>query len=266
MMIDLAYDDEGQGENVLVLVHGHPFNRSMWRPQIEAVSRNGGGWRVIAPDLRGYGASPVIPSTLTTLDVFATDIFALLDRLGITQPVVVAGLSMGGQIAMECARAFRARVRALVLAATFPQAETAEGKENRRKMSERLLREGMDSYAEEVLPKMIAPHNIVALPDIAANVLTMMKATNPAGAASAVRGRGERPSYEATLAAFDRPALVVVGDCDAFTTRADADTMTRLLTRSRLCWMEGVGHMPNLERAEAFNRALLDFLAALPPA
>jgi pimeloyl-ACP methyl ester carboxylesterase len=261
--VELAYEDAGPkgSKDVLLLIHGHPFNRSMWTPQIEAASH--AGWRVIAPDLRGYGESPIVPG-IATLDVLANDIFALLDRLGI-DTVVVAGLSMGGQIAMECARSHAARVRALVLVATFPRAETEEGKIARREMAARLLKEGMAPYAEGVLTKMIAPHNVTALPDVAAHMMQMMKTTAPEGAAAALRGRGERPPYEPTLAAFDRPALVVVGDCDAFTTRADADQMHHLLTRSRLLWMEGVGHMPNLERAPEFNAALLDFLRAVPP-
>jgi pimeloyl-ACP methyl ester carboxylesterase len=261
MDVDLAYEEAGDrnSKDVLLLIHGHPFNRSMWRPQIDAASR--AGWRVIAPDLRGYGESPVVPG-IATLDVLADDIFRLLDRLGV-EGVVVAGLSMGGQIAMECARSHGDRVRALVLAATFPQPETDEGKATRRATAERLLREGMTPYAKGVLEKMIAPHNVKSLPEVAAHVMQMMTSTAPEGAAAALRGRGERPAYEETLASFDRPALVVVGDCDAFTTRADADQMHRLLKHSRLEWMEGVGHMPNLERAEEFNTALLDFLHSL---
>jgi pimeloyl-ACP methyl ester carboxylesterase len=58
------------------------------------------------------------------------------------------------------------------------------------------------------------------------------------------------------LARLDVPALVVVGDQDAFTTRADAEQMNKLLKRSELVWIKGVGHMPNLEREAEFNEAL----------
>ena len=88
----------------------------------------------------------------------------------------------------------------------------------------------------------------------------MMRATHPAGAAAALRGRAERPDYENTLADLSVPALVVVGDEDAFTTRADAERMHALLKPSELVWMEGVGHMPNLEREVEFNAALRRFL------
>ena len=254
--ITIGYDDTGAGENVLVLVHGHPFDRSMWRPQVEEISSK--GWRVIAPDLRGYGESSVIPGK-TTLDVFATDIATLLNQLNI-QEIVIGGLSMGGQIVMEFCRLYPERVRGVLLAATFPRAETEEGKRNRAKMADRLLREGMETYAEEVLPKMVAPRNITALPAVAEHVRSMMRTAHPAGAAAALRGRAERPDYESALASLDVPALVVVGDEDAFTTRTDAEQMHVLLRRSELVWMEGAGHIPNLEREVEFNAALGRFL------
>jgi len=254
--ITIGYDDTGAGENVLVLVHGHPFDRSMWRPQVEEISSK--GWRVIAPDLRGYGESSVIPGK-TTLDVFATDIATLLNQLNI-QEIVIGGLSMGGQIVMEFCRLYPERVRGVLLAATFPRAETEEGKRNRAKMADRLLREGMETYAEEVLPKMVARRNIAALPAVAEHVRSMMRAAHPAGAAAALRGRAERPDYGSALASLDVPALVVVGDEDAFTTRTDAEQMHVLLRRSELVWMEGAGHIPNLEREVEFNSALGRFL------
>jgi pimeloyl-ACP methyl ester carboxylesterase len=62
----------------------------------------------------------------------------------------------------------------------------------------------------------------------------------------------------------DGPALIVVGDEDAFTSRADADVMHRLLRQSELVWITDAGQMPNLERETRFNEALLAFLRRLP--
>ena len=254
--IRIAYDLVGDGPDTLLLVHGHPFNRSMWRPQLEAAAD--AGWRVLAPDLRGYGESTVVPGK-TPLDVFADDLAALLDHLDI-RDVVIGGLSMGGQIVMEFARRYPRRVRGLVLAATFARAEDEQGKRDRNRMADRLMREGMRGYAREVLPKMLAERSIAALPDVASHVITMMCATDPEGAAAALRGRAERPSYVETLASLAVPALVVFGTEDAFTTRQDAERMHTLLENSELVCLDGVGHMPNLESPEAFNAALLRLL------
>ncbi len=250
--ITLSYDDVGTGDDVLLLVHGHPFDRSMWTPQLTDLPAH--GWRIVAPDLRGYGLSTVVAG-VTTLDVFAADLSALLDALGI-RSVVVCGLSMGGQIAMEFARIYPERVRGLVLAATFPQPETIEGKRQRNATADRLSREGIGRYADELLPKMLAPLSIATRPDVAAHVHSMMLGTSPTGAAAALRGRALRPSYVETLAALTAPSLVVVGDEDAFTSRADADRMYDLLRRSELLCLPGCGHMPNLERAVEFNAAV----------
>lgn len=254
--IEMVFEDIGSGSQVLLLVHGHPFDRTMWRPQFEPIARL--GWRLIAPDLRGYGLSGG-GGDRTTLDVFARDLIALLDHLGIDQ-AVVAGLSMGGQIVMELCRLHPHRVRGVVLAATFPQAETPAGRRHRLAMAERLLNEGMDAYAAELLPKMLAAHTIRTSPEIADRVLSMMRRAPAAGAAAALRGRAERPDYAEVLEGLDRPALIVLGDQDTFTTRQDADRMRSLLKDSRLLQLRGVGHMPNLERPEAFNAALADFL------
>lgn len=254
--ITLGFDDVGDGPNVLLLVHGHPFNRSMWRPQLRGLHPP--AWRIIAPDLRGYGESTVVPG-VTTFDTFVEDLAALLDDLAIDR-VVVGGLSMGGQIAMHFCLRYPARVRGLLLAATFPQPETDQGKQTRREMAERLLREGMESYAVDALPKMLGPRSIAALPAIASDVMAMMRATDPRGAAAALLGRADRPGYEPTLAAIEVPALVVVGSADAFTTREDAESMARLLRQSELLWLPDIGHMPNLEAEAQFNVALAGLL------
>jgi pimeloyl-ACP methyl ester carboxylesterase len=256
--ITIGYDDKGSGPP-LVLIHGHPFDRSMWTPQVEAFAAR--GWRVIAPDLRGYGQSTVVPGT-TTLSDFARDIAALLDHLGV-DGFVLSGLSMGGQIAMECYRLFSGRIQGLVLADTFAAAETDEGKAWRNALADRLLREGMAPYADEVLPKMMAPHNVAAQPAVAAHVLRMMRGAPAAGAAAALRGRAERPDYVPMLPQVAVPALVVVGSDDEYTPVADAEVLRDGIPGATLVVIEGAGHLPNLERPAEFNEAMTHFLTRL---
>ncbi|MFD3532846.1 alpha/beta fold hydrolase [Streptomyces sp. NPDC058664] len=246
------YEDRGTGP-ALLLVHGHPFDHTMWRPQIERFSRT---HRVIAPDLRGYGDTPLGPATGSTdLGVFAEDLVALLDDLEIEDCVLV-GLSMGGQIAMELYRRHPGRVSGLVLADTFPAAETEDGKAARNAMADRLLREGMRGYADEVLDRMVAPYNTHAAP----HVHRMMCATDPVAAAAALRGRAERPDYRETLTTVPFPALVVVGRDDTYTPVADAEEMHALLPHATLAVIERAAHLPNLERTEEFDAVLETYL------
>ncbi|MFG2634150.1 alpha/beta fold hydrolase [Streptomyces sp. NPDC048362] len=254
----LAYEDKGPGTSTrvpLVLVHGHPFDRSMWNPQLAEFAADR---RVIAPDLRGYGASPVTPGSVP-LSRHAQDIAELLDHLEV-DAFVLAGLSMGGQIAMECYGRFGDRVRALVLADTFPAAETSEGGRARAAMAARLLTEGMAGYADEVLERMVAPY---AHPEVKAHVHRMMTATSPEGAAAALRGRAERPDYRDLLTRVRVPTLVVVGADDTYTPVSDAEAMHAALPDSRLRVIEGAAHLPNLERPKEFNEALAELLGRL---
>lgn len=257
--VQLEFDEAGSGPQTLLLIHGHPFDRSMWRPQFEWAARL--GWRVIAPDLRGYGASGPAGEK-TTLDVFARDLQALLDHLGVGR-AVIAGLSMGGQIAMDFCRSHPERVEGLILAATFPEAETDNGKEQRYASAERLLIDGMANYAEELLPRMLAARSIEAFPEVVDHVSKMMLSAPPSGAAAALRGRAERPDYREVLERFEGPSLIVVGDEDSYTTLGDAKCMHALLRHSRLLCMRGVGHLPNLERPAVFNAALDEFLGRI---
>lgn len=255
--ITIGYDDTGTGEP-LVLVHGHPFNRTMWRPQAERFGA--AGWRVITPDLRGYGESSVVPGR-TLLSDFAHDIAGLLDHLGVDR-FVLGGLSMGGQIVMEMYRLFPDRIRGLLLADTSPVAETEDGKRQRNELADRLLRDGMTAYAEEVLPKMVAPHNIERQPAVARHVLSMMRGTPAAGAAAALRGRAERPDYVDMLSRVGVPALVVVGSDDEFTPVAEARSMAERIPDATLAVIDGAGHLPNLERTHEFDEKLASWLSA----
>ncbi|WP_329376417.1 alpha/beta hydrolase [Streptomyces sp. NBC_01351] len=258
--VNVFFDDLGPRDGaVVILIHGHPFNRTMWAPQTAALTT--AGYRVITPDLRGYGESPVVPGTALLADL-ADDLAALLGRLDIEQ-AVVGGVSMGGQIAMEMRLRHPGLVRALVLSDTTPVPETEDGRKHRRELAERLLAEGMKPYAEEVIDKMLAPYNVTGMPEAAARVSAMMCATDPEGAAAALRGRAERPDYRPVLAAAAEPCLVLVGADDVYTPVAEAEALHALMPHSVLAVIDGAGHLPGVEQPEAFNRALLEFLAGL---
>ncbi|WP_235878901.1 alpha/beta fold hydrolase [Saccharopolyspora karakumensis] len=242
----------------MVLIHGHPFNRTLWAPQTDALVA--AGYRVITPDLRGYGDSTVTPGEVL-LSRFADDLAALLAHLGVGS-AVVGGVSMGGQVAMEFHRRHRHRIRALVLSDTSAEAETDEGKRFRNNLADRLLTEGMDGYANEVIDKMLAAYNVSALPEVAEHVLGMMRATDPWGAAAALRGRAQRPHYGETLGTVAVPTLVVVGADDVYTPVAEAKAIGDLVPDAAVSVIDHAGHLPNAEQPERFNTVLLEFLHA----
>jgi pimeloyl-ACP methyl ester carboxylesterase len=251
----MAYDDSGSGFPIL-FVHGHIFNRSMWLPQVQSLRWR---FRTIAPDLRGYGESERGPESACTQETFACDLARLLDQLSVDRACVV-GLSMGGQIAMEFARAFPERTAALVLAATFAQAETPAGVIERNRAADRILAEGVVPIGSEMLCKLIGPETLKSQPRIASNVMRMICEADPIGAAAAVRGRALRRDYRPSLAEFAGPSMIVLGTDDAYTQVSDGHALHALMNDCRLEIFEGVGHMPNLEDEDRFNGVMHSFL------
>ncbi len=257
--IEMAYDVEGTGPTVLLL-HGFPFNRSMWREQVDMLSDR---FRVVTPDLRGMGETTATDEPATMAEM-ADDVAALLDKLDIER-VALGGLSMGGYVSFAFYRRFPLRVRALVLADTRPQADTDEARENRERLAVKAMQEGMGVIVDAMLPKLVAPASLSEHKDVVERVREMMLATDPRGAAAALRGMAERPDQTYLLPRILAPTLIMVGSEDQITPPTDARLMHREIRGSRLGIIEGAGHVSNLEEPAQFNQHLLEFLDALHP-
>jgi pimeloyl-ACP methyl ester carboxylesterase len=232
----------------------------MWGPQLSALPV---GWRGIAPDLRGFGASEGPAEDVTTMDAFADDLAGLLDHLSIER-AVVCGLSMGGYIALAMWRRHRDRVRALILSDTRAGADSGEAADARRRLAERVLSEGPDVVADGMLPRLLSPTTSRRDAGTVQLVRAMMLETRPVTMARALLGMAERPDSEEMLASIDVRTLVIVGDEDAITSRGQADLLARGIRPATLEVIDGAGHLPNLEQPAEFNRAMAGFLAGLP--
>jgi pimeloyl-ACP methyl ester carboxylesterase len=197
--------------------------------------------------------------------MLAADLAQLLDSLEVDWACVV-GLSMGGQIAMEFARSFPQKTAALVLAATSAKPETDAGIIERNRVSDRILTEGIVPVGAEMISKLIGPKALKSRPALAADVFGMISRVDAAGAAATVRGRALRQDYRLPLEQFGGPALMVVGTDDAFTPVADGQEIQAIMKKCQLEIFEGVGHLPNLESEDRFNRCLHTFLEKLEKA
>jgi 3-oxoadipate enol-lactonase len=151
-----------------------------------------------------------------------------------------------------------------VLADTFASLDTPEQKQTRLDTADRFDREGFGNFANESLHKMMTPANAQAFPAVAEHIVQMCNASNPHGAAAALRGRTMRRDYIPLLGQIAVPSLVIVGRFDAFTPVPLSEEMHRGIPASRLEIIEGSGHMTNLERPDEFNAILGSFLASLP--
>lgn len=256
--IQLAYTDVGAGPAV-VLIHGYPFNRSLWTEQAEALHDR---YRVVIPDLRGFGASDSSGDSAATMNRMAEDVAELMDHLEIEQ-AVIGGLSMGGYVALAFCKQIPARVRALVLADTRAQADTEEGKQTRAQQAEKALSEGMAGIADAMLPKLLTPDTVSKRPELVKRIRDMMLKTKPEGAAAALLGMAQRDDQTEFISSIEVPTLIAVGREDAITPVADSEAMHAKIADSRLVVIENAGHVSNLEQTEQFNDALQAFLSML---
>lgn len=259
MAMRLAYTDQGAGP-VVVLLHGFPLSRAMWAEQIKALS---GSYRVIAPDLRGHGESPA-PEGAYTMEAMADDVVELLDDLGVTEPVALGGLSMGGYVTLALALKHPDRVRAVMLLDTRAEGDSAEAAAGREKSAKAVLEAGHPgSVVESMIPKLFAEPTINEKPDLVASFRTQMEKTPAQGVAGALRGMAARPDQTGRLGEIRVPSLVVVGEHDAITPPEVGRSMADALPASRFEIIPGAGHLSPSENSEAVNAVILKFLSGV---
>ena len=256
--VEMAYLDVGAGP-VVLLLHGYPFDKSMWADQVHVLAA--AGFRTVVPDLRGLGETKA-SGEISTMDDMAGDAAALLNELKL-ETAIVCGLSMGGYVALEFAHLFPSRVRGLVLAGTRAPADNEQEKAGREHQVQTMLRAGMVPISIATLPKLLAERTRAEKPDVVKRARTMVTRSDPKGAAAAQRGMAARRDYTDDLPNIKAPTLIIVGREDLIRPVTDAEFMHERIPNSRMEIIEGAAHMTNLEQPEVFNDALVSFLNEL---
>jgi len=254
--IQMNVVERGRG-TPLVLVHGYPLDHSMWQGQIDGLSDT---CHVIAPDLRGFGASEVMSGT-ATMEQMADDVAAMLDALKVSGPVVFCGLSMGGYVAWQFALRYRARLAKLILCDTRSGADSPEAAAGRLKTAEKVLAEGAVIAAEALIPKLFAPATFQQQPAIVEVTRQVILRTKPEGIAAALRGMAQRADVTARLGELDVPALLICGEHDGISPPSEMRQIAQQMPRAKFVEIAGAGHMAPLEQPVAVNEAMREFLS-----
>ena len=255
----LHHSDDGPGP-VVVLLHGFPLDHTMWNAQR---GRIGSVYRLIGPDLRGHGQTPA-PEGVYEVDAMADDVLETLDGLGLTGPIVLGGLSMGGYVALSIAARCPERLRGLLLINTRSAADTPETARIREGLAQIVESTGqIDQVVGTMLPKLLAPGTAEARPDLYAELGRVMKATSPRAIVGCLRGLANRPDRTPDLARMDVPTLVLAGDRDQLIPLDESKRMADALPHGHLVVVPDAGHLAPLEQPEATNAALLEFLDRL---
>lgn len=254
--VSLHLVDEGRG-NPLVFLHGFPLSHAMWDGQRRAFRRT---QRVLIPDLRGFGRS-VSSDDVVSMDQFADDIAALLTAVGVTQPITLCGLSMGGYIALAFARRHSTRLGRLVLCDTRAVPDSPEAAEQRRSLAARVLVDGPRVVVDAMLPKLFGPDTNEQKPIIVDSVRDVMLASSSRGIAAAQRGMADRIDSRPHLEQIRCPTLVIVGEHDAISPADEMRALAAAIPRAEFAVIEQVGHMAPLEAPQKFNTVLSNWLA-----
>jgi pimeloyl-ACP methyl ester carboxylesterase len=259
----LQYFDSAPGDGsakVLVLIHAFPLGSGMWEGQFKSLPA---GWRLVAPDLRGFGGSTIdAPDDNPSMDDYAADVVAILHELGVPS-AVIGGCSMGGYAALAMARHEPSLTRALILIDTRAGADTSEGRANRRSMLALLEREGPSGVARDMMPKLLGKTTLVERQEVEPFVRRLIKQQSTEAVRGGILRMMARVDAADVIAHFDAPILVVVGEEDALTPPEEARKMAALNPKAQLVEVPRAGHLPNLEQPNAFNEALTLFLSRL---
>ncbi|MDQ6632159.1 MAG: alpha/beta hydrolase, partial [Verrucomicrobiota bacterium] len=139
----------------LILIHGYPFDHTLWD---FVKAELGNKINLITPDLPGFGDNP-IASDGPSIDFFADEIARLLEVHHLPR-AVVAGMSMGGYVALAFAERYPKKLSGLGLISTQARADSAEARQGRRQMIEKIKKEGWQLAAVAAIPKLFAPANL----------------------------------------------------------------------------------------------------------
>ncbi len=251
--VDLAYEEHGTGIP-LMLVHGFPLNRTIWRPLVPLLESK---FRMVLPDLRGFGQSPV-PEGTYSMRLLAEDLRALLDTLKI-EKVVLVGHSMGGYVSLAFAQAYPHRLAGLAMVSSQAAADNPEVRASRSlwdKVIEETKRRGLKPLAESMSKRLTCQ------PDLVAPLRELILKCNPQGVIGALKGMAERPNAQEWLSSIVVPAVVIAGSEDAIIPPDRPKVMTQLLGRAWLVEVSGAAHMPMMEQPAAVAKALLQLVSS----
>jgi pimeloyl-ACP methyl ester carboxylesterase len=260
----LHAEAHGEGRAV-VLSPGYCQTAENFRGQVAPFVA--AGHRVVLWDYRGHGRSDAPDDAARySMDAVVDDLGRVIDWAAGDAAVVVGGLSFGGLASLHYALAHPARVRALLLIATGPGFKNPDAQARWQTqvdgIARRLEERGFEGYTDG----RAAPTAIGRRPELPAAQAAgrAILAQSPEGVAHfGRRVSGPAPGVIDDLARIEQPALVLVGEDDAAYHRA-GEVMEARLPKARRVVIPGAGHCVNIEEAEAFDRAVLEFLAALP--
>jgi pimeloyl-ACP methyl ester carboxylesterase len=254
-----AWEEAGQGDVAVLLLHGIGGGAAVWGAQgsgtLQALA--GAGFRALALDLPGYGASAAMgpPDLLAMVGA----VRAVIARAG-AKRVALVGHSMGGMVAQELAARHPGLVDALVLACTSAAFGKPDGQWQAQFVAERLAPLdaglGMTGMARRLVPALLAPGAPASAREAAVAAMSRVPEATYRSALVAIAGFDRRES----LAALGMPVLCLAGEFDRTAPPEVMQRMAARVPRGEYLCLPGAGHLANLDQPGAFDAAVIHFL------
>lgn len=254
-MADHAYEGRGTGGPPLILVHGFPLDRRMWRHQLAGLGELA---RVVAVDLPGFGGSPPPTATVFAVDILADALIDVADGLGFDR-FALAGLSMGGYVALSVARRYPDRISRLALLDTRAEGDAPEAARGRLADAERIDAEGTGFFIERMREKWLSPRSLTGRPELVREVEEMARSVAAKSFAATLRGLAARRDERGMLSDIDVPTLVLCGADDQITPPGMMHGLAASIPGARFAKVPG-GHFCPLESPDEVNAELAAFL------
>ena len=245
----IFYEEAGEGP-VVVLIHDGLVHREIWDAQMHVLS---GEFRVIRYDRRGYGASPAPTEPFSNLD----DLNRLFEELNVERASLIA-MSSGGRLAIDFALEYPEKVRSLVLvgAVVGGFSYTRHFYSRGGHLPEDLSTSATRDYYASADPYEVFSGNVAARQRVIELVRNSLVQDHGRFASS----RPDRPAL-GRLNEIEAPTLILVGEFDIPDVHAHAGAINAGIDGSEREIIYKAGHLIPIEQPEAFNRAVLDFLA-----
>lgn len=254
--VAICYDDYGEGTTPIIFIHGFPFDKSSWQPQMESMKKK---HRVIAYDIRGFGKSTAGEVKLS-IDLFSDDLIKLMDALHI-QKAFVCGLSMGGYILLNAITRYPERFEKIILGNTQCIADSPEAKEKRFKAIENIKKGGLNDFADGFINNAFYPESMDTKKELVARTKTVVLSTSPEIIAETLAALAERTETCSALKNISVPALILCGKEDKLIPVTQSEYLEQNITNSTLHIIGKTGHLSNLEQPDEFNRYVLNFIS-----
>ena len=245
-----------QYNNTIIFIHGFPFNKNSWIPQLSALPSHFTG---IAVDVRGHGNS-TSGHGFFSIDVFAKDLLVFMRKMGI-EKAVLCGVSMGGYIALRAHEIQPESVAGLILSDTHAYADDNAAKLKRFDTIQSVLKNGKRAFSIGFVNKVFSQRSQAESPEAVNLIKSSIRRNVESSICATLLALASRTDTTASLSSITVPSLVIRGGEDSITSAEQASALAFGIPAATYLEIPDCGHLPNLENPTRFNEAMNEHLA-----